>query len=944
MSPPILIPTHSNRRFFFFADKFGLAEFLTNAACASLMNTLEALGLTEKQLKKLISWAESRTVSLRLSGEERCVFDREETRKVESSTEYVTERSSSIFGTSKRTDKVVTKITEFVWKFDNNWELSAYKGNDPEDKIVLQTGKGHFEIVTSVKTSPKPEVHIVPVQTCAITWLLSQIEASTLAFKFAINRSVKSCHTPRQNSDIGLALAHFSTFASFAGSVANYFQNNLFPTHTGHALNLSSINSSSLFVPIVPLFESKAKSKKTSSKAPAGLVALPADDAPELQGAGSSSSSAVAPASNTVSSVLPVGDSNAFLWEQKRSFSEKFAELAKTFPAKDAKDARIITAAEAIVVTLCKHAEEISQRYTEGVDYIEHMLYTQLVSAIGKVVTPIDFTNYMRFHNRKLFRSAYEPKPFCHAVRRPEHFPEGTISIEANQNDGTMAEPIMTNVRVLTQTTGGVPMRFPINAATNIVFGGNRYLHAWVSHQFAGHNGQSLNLIARARQFSSFILVVGRIASAEVFDPKAAMIIKDKDDLNIPLMLETIPAAKEFKERINSMSPEQQRFCKAYRSMQLESTMFGLVVIQIKPQIEKLLNLVDDSLTKEIRLTQDLMELFIKYQVPSDLLSFDIRQRPQASASERVNFVKECVKKMQAMLDDKKKDELKQKTAEAVYKVLDSDSASSDDEYDDDEDDGEAEEQEEEMIIKPKYRSRGLMMKKDSAPVKEKEMEKQKESAPKRKMARRSSGGAAPPAPKPAPPSSTPTAEAPKPVDVQQQAELMSEAGESAESEIEAVDFTKIPAELDAKCEELDEDGALRPTIINIGPTWTKKQTVSLMSDPTTTIMTALEQQQERSRTFDLLDALSRSGSLPIDQAELHIVVAATHCFDKSIIATIIKDNVNPIEKVERSALLVASTLQDQATEDLIKHDQLDRVKMFSPMLFPAEAAGSIAQ
>ena len=46
-------------------------------------------------------------------------------------------------------------------------------------------------------------------------------------------------------------------------------------------------------------------------------------------------------------------------------------------------------------------------------------------------------------------------------------------------------------------------------------------------------------------------------------------------------------------------------------------------MIQIKPQLERVLNLPDDSLTKEIKLTQELMQLFIKYQIPSDLLSFD---------------------------------------------------------------------------------------------------------------------------------------------------------------------------------------------------------------------------------------------------------------------------------------------------------------------------------
>ncbi len=81
----------------------------------------------------------------------------------------------------------------------------------------------------------------------------------------------------------------------------------------------------------------------------------------------------------------------------------------------------------------------------------------------------------------------------------------------------------------------------------------------------------------------------------------------------MPLDLSTIPSAKEFKDAIESLSPEQQAFAKAFRSMQLESTLFGVLVIQIKPQLEKVLNLPSNSLTKEIKLTQDLMQLFIQY-------------------------------------------------------------------------------------------------------------------------------------------------------------------------------------------------------------------------------------------------------------------------------------------------------------------------------------------
>ena len=34
---------------------------------------------------------------------------------------------------------------------------------------------------------------------------------------------------------------------------------------------------------------------------------------------------------------------------------------------------------------------------------------------------------------------------------------------------------------------------------------------------------------------------------------------------------------------------------------------------------------------------------------------------------------------------------------------------------------------------------------------------------------------------------------------------------------------------------------------------------------------------------------------------------AATHCFDKSLLATVIEDNINPIDKVERTSLVMTS-------------------------------------
>jgi len=66
-----------------------------------------------------------------------------------------------------------------------------------------------------------------------------------------------------------------------------------------------------------------------------------------------------------------------------------------------------------------------------------------------------------------------------------------------------------------------------------------------VRHQFSGQDPPILQVVARARRFSSYILVLGKVMSVEQFLPTHAIIVRDKDDLTIPLTQQTIPSAKE---------------------------------------------------------------------------------------------------------------------------------------------------------------------------------------------------------------------------------------------------------------------------------------------------------------------------------------------------------------------------------------------------------------
>jgi len=195
------------------------------------------------------------------------------------------------------------------------------------------------------------------------------------------------------------------------------------------------------------------------------------------------------------------------------------------------------------------------------------------------------------------------------------------------------------------------------------------------------------------------------------------------------------------------------------------------------------------------------------------------------------------------------------------------------------------------------------------------------------------SGGPPPPPPvsiSPPPPPSTSQPDASQP----EQQEIVEKDLDTHVSKTDEEDYTQLPKELDRKFEVLDEDSALRPTIIKPGKTWNKHYQKALLAAPSQMTLQRDDQRKEREKAYDLLDALSRSGSLPIEQASLHVVMAATHCFDKSLLDTVIKDNINPIEKVERSTLIVATTIQNKPAVELINSEQVERVSTYSPLLF----------
>ena len=56
-------------------------------------------------------------------------------------------------------------------------------------------------------------------------------------------------------------------------------------------------------------------------------------------------------------------------------------------------------------------------------------------------------------------------------------------------------------------------------------------------------------------------------------------------------------------------------------------------------------------------------------------------------------------------------------------------------------------------------------------------------------------------------------------------------------------------------------------------------------------------------------------------------MVAGTHCFDKDLVNTVVQDNVNPIAKVERSTLIMASTIMQASVGELVAAENYEQIE-----------------
>jgi len=412
-----------------YRDKYLLAEYSTIAALIGVLDCLTVLGLDN--LAQLRQQSGSQAVTIRFSCKETCDFEREQTRDVESdvTTVHINEERIGSY--------TVTTTVEYWWRYCYSWEISVYLGTNPENAIRLTGHKAETPIKTASKHAPRPAVRMVPPVDLNLVYLIQQLPSSGGLPRILIDRSSPECHTPSRNPQITAARDFFDELHAWAKQVSQYFT-----SIDNHDQGLPQANAAKLpiFCPLLPVFEPALEQENKQADSETNVL---------LQ------------------------DVVVLLQEQQRSTKEQFSILAKQFPAMstDSSTAQLPSIAEAKVVAICDHIMRTAQLFSDVVDYIERLLYHQLIAALGQEITPKAFGEFMEYHNRSLLRPEYQPTVFAYSVRQAAHDPEGELSIEED------LKPISTIVR---QQQARLSMGFNINAGCHLIYSDEEKRKRWI--------------------------------------------------------------------------------------------------------------------------------------------------------------------------------------------------------------------------------------------------------------------------------------------------------------------------------------------------------------------------------------------------------------------------------------------------------------------------------
>ncbi|KAJ9443073.1 hypothetical protein DIPPA_19041 [Diplonema papillatum] len=657
-------------------DKYRLMEFVMSAAVQSLQAPLAGLGIWKGDTwQTLQQWAASgQRVTLRLAASEMCAFDKETKRD-----EVVSSASGSFVG-SLVSRSVVTAVTEYWWDVSVRFGLSIYRGSDPEDCIDVFSTKtdapsvrsragagsaegapkesiggtqtertdpatadssspgvgGHLDrrlkVLTRTRDSPRSERRERDAREVDLTWLLKGTDETSAEFR--IDRDGPQCRTPRRNPEVDEAVAFFESLSGWCTGVTDEFffgdlvmlaKEGVEASSAAHAKDRLSVprqltrfldalgcDLGPSVLPVAPVFDDRRNGVNSGTLQP-----IEGNNPSETTDDGTQSTK-----------LLTADDVGTLTREQRRQMLERIKKSERAFVsshyadvATGVDDAAFFTPEDAELVVTVLHVLDVCEAVIASANYVEMLLRNQLLRVVGSEVSGSDVSRRMALRWRSLFKDEYRPKPACFAVGCEGGDADGFVELRDSKGNGL--------IDVFTREVGVEGMRFELNASVTVEIEGRTFLHTFLRQKFAegadcaGNEDGDLTLRLSSKPLTGYVAVLGRIGGTRLFLPSHALIVRDGFSVSIPLTLDEVPSAREFRDATAALSPEQRRFAEAFRAMQLEATLFGVLVAPIMPQLEAALYLPPQSLTRDLSLRHDLVETFADSQIPVDLLAFD---------------------------------------------------------------------------------------------------------------------------------------------------------------------------------------------------------------------------------------------------------------------------------------------------------------------------------
>ena len=588
-----------------YEDKFEMAEFIVKSAREATLSIFKTIGVTEDQMKIANEWSANDRVTIEFKSEEFCDLNKQTEREESSPTDEV-----SAAGILTVKSKVVTKIQEWHWVIRNRYKIILYPGNKHNQSITIVHNEIRTDAITLTDTPPIPTQDSAM---CDLHWFFNNKN-------FQINRSSPDCHTPLRNTDTTTAGEFFLKIEQFYSSICKRFRN-----------WCSKFNIKGIF--------------KEDDVYDSGSVFLPVQS---FLIRDNETNEVRAPQETDLQSLIRLQD---------ETLNEKIEKICVQFKV----DTPALTSQEAQLLMVVSFGQRVCKSFVDAIGYIESLLYSQLRKAIGCEISDRDFDDFMKYHSAKLVLPEYKPRQLSYPVRsKQSQNPAGNMILSRKWSTG-MSSPVLsickskTNITPTIETSSGCIVEAP----------GDVKVHSIINNMFKSGN-LNLELKISSKRFNGIIAVLGTIEEGCRLKPCHAITLVDSDSVTIPFIQEMISSGNK-NVNLESLSEEQRQFALAYKNIQLANSLFGVLLVPLIPNLEKLVNLPEDSLLSEVQLVTDLVEIFSKFQVSGDLIAFCEEDLPtdlpdDITVDRKILFVRQNVDMLNRYIEHLKKEELREAT------------------------------------------------------------------------------------------------------------------------------------------------------------------------------------------------------------------------------------------------------------------------------------------